>query len=193
MEIRLVTIGMRSCGGDARPGDGVVMVVVTVVVVVVVTVMVVLPVGGVMVVMLVATGEGADGGRGGEDDGGEGDGGAGDGGDRRWWYGRVVELVVVVLVVVLVVISMVVLVMRRAVAAVTDSDAPFGASLVRNVLSLMLTTSGPEVAMAPPFLALTRNSELVHIALPHGHHPSQRLYGSSGEWHTFAPKVHPGN
>merc|ERR1711969_390904 len=46
--------------------------------------------------------------------------------------------------------SMVVLVMRRLLAAVTDSDAPFGASLVRKTLSLMETGTGPAVAMAPP-------------------------------------------
>ena len=46
--------------------------------------------------------------------------------------------------------SMVVFVMRRLVAAVTDSDAPFGASLVWKVVSLMETGTGPDVSMAPP-------------------------------------------
>ena len=55
-------------------------------------------------------------------------------------------------------VSIVVLVMRREGAAVTDSEAPFGATFARKALSLMVTMSGPDVAMAPPFLALTPNS-----------------------------------
>ena len=54
--------------------------------------------------------------------------------------------------------SMVLLVMRRVVAPVTDSDAPFGASLVRKTLSLMETGTGPAVKMAPPLPEETRNS-----------------------------------
>ena len=54
--------------------------------------------------------------------------------------------------------SMVVLVMRRLLAAVTDSDAPLGASLMRKVVSLMKTGSGPDVAMAPPLPEETRKS-----------------------------------
>ena len=53
---------------------------------------------------------------------------------------------------------MVVLVMRRLLDAVTDSDAPFGASLTRKVVSLMETGTGPDVTMAPPLSVETRNS-----------------------------------
>ena len=54
--------------------------------------------------------------------------------------------------------SMVVFVMRSVVAAVTDSDAPLGASLVRKIVSLMVTASGPEVATPPPWPEVTRKS-----------------------------------
>ena len=54
--------------------------------------------------------------------------------------------------------SMVVFVMRSVVAAVTDSDAPLGASLVRKAVSLMVTASGPDVATAPPSPELTLKS-----------------------------------
>ena len=46
--------------------------------------------------------------------------------------------------------SMVVLVMRTLVAAAIESAAPFGASLVRKVESLMTIAMGPELLMAPP-------------------------------------------
>ena len=55
-------------------------------------------------------------------------------------------------------LSMVVLVMRRLLAAVTDSDAPFGAWLVWNVVSRIATSTGPVVAIAPPLPAETRKS-----------------------------------
>ena len=54
--------------------------------------------------------------------------------------------------------SMVVFVMRSVVAAVTDSDAPLGASLVRKAVSVMVTASGPEVATAPPLPEVTLKS-----------------------------------
>ena len=43
-------------------------------------------------------------------------------------------------------------------AAVTDSDAPLGAWLVRKVVSLMVTVSGPEVSTAPPLPDVTLKS-----------------------------------
>ena len=46
--------------------------------------------------------------------------------------------------------SMVVFEIRRPLAAVTASDAPFGASLVWNVVSRMVVVVGPEVRTAPP-------------------------------------------
>ena len=54
--------------------------------------------------------------------------------------------------------SIVVLVIRSVVAAVTDSEAPVGASFARRELSRMATESGPVVAAAPPWPELTRKS-----------------------------------
>ena len=54
--------------------------------------------------------------------------------------------------------SMVVFVTRRLLAPVTESDAPFGAALVLNLVSLMATGTGPDVAMAPPLPEETRKS-----------------------------------
>ena len=95
--------------------------------------------------------------------------------------------------------SMVVLVMRRLLDAVTDSDAPFGASLVRKVVSLMMTASDPEVEIPPPLPEVTRKARLDHIAMPHsqpqpqpphrGSHTRSRLFGAVAQ--PQPPKLHP--
>ena len=54
--------------------------------------------------------------------------------------------------------SMVVLLMRRLSADEMDSDDPFGASFAWKVVSLIVTASGPEVAMLPPWPEVTLKS-----------------------------------
>ena len=66
--------------------------------------------------------------------------------------------------------SMVVLVMRTLLAAVIDSVAPLGASLLRKMESVILAEMGPEVLTAPPLPEVTRNSWLDHMAMSRGQH-----------------------
>ena len=80
--------------------------------------------------------------------------------------------------------SIVVFVMRRLVAAVTDSDAPFGAALTRKMLSRITTVTGPIVEAAPPFPEVARKSKLVHEVTPFG---QQSAATSPG----MQPTVHP--
>ena len=69
-------------------------------------------------------------------------------------------------------VSIDVLVTFTLAADVTEIEAPCGARLKRNTLSLMRMRTDPLAEMAPPWPLLTRNGVLDHKGVPHGQQQS---------------------